>query len=949
MSGKKPKRKSPQGKRAAKQPSKTAPKGKVLSLSGRRRGTGIVSLKGRKARESGTSVVKIGRRRRLRFRIPEGLRSSVRELAVRLHLSRSGRENPAGGKTGAVRNAGRAPGGRSSRGVCRFTASIAGALPAGTGGLMRRLCTIEGLVALLLAVLLFYPPYFRGLFFSRELLPTHMYTAVIFALFAFYKLSRRELTFFRAPLDYAVFILLGLYLTSSIAAWNARDAVAMILKMANYTAVYWLLACGVRSLNAVRGYLAVYFASGTGVALLGLGAAFGTFHYKDAFVSGRIFSSLQYPNSLAAFLTAINLFGLYLQAAARKLPYRLLLAAGNYLLFLTFLGTQSRGAYLIYPLGLLILIAGLPGKARWRSLGLFLLQAVSAILVSGRVMACTGGKAALAGWLWTLAGAALAVGLQYAWHQVERQLAPAAGARAGRRRLRPWVLPAAAALAALIMVGGGYLALRGGSAPAAAASRIMPQSWMERVQSISLKEKNAQERLIWSRDAFRIMTAGPVNAILGTGGGGWNALYHKYQDYYYFSTEVHNHFMQVGVETGFPGLMAFLAIWGCFLLSTGRVLKVKGKDGEEVRGTGWAIFTAALALGIHSLLDFNLSLGAVALFLWGLFGLGRGLERLFAPAGGAPLRPEKKSRERRVLTSRPVFQGIAVGLAVCLVFFISLNLFLGEKYAAAAAAAVRTQNNAQSVVDNLEQAARCDPWKASYRMDLGRIYMEAGTGQQDGKALALAQERLQQAVRLSRGDADARVLYASSLFRTGEVEEGVRQLEEAVALAPLKQGMYENLALGYVSAGRFLLERSLKRTKQVEEQPPGEAGELKRARDYLEKAARVPQRLERRMAGVPEAHKKYWDRSPQLAVTSDLELPAGEAAALLGRWEEAGRRLTAAGQDARLKAEALLWRGLVLERTGRGAEGKKMVEQALGLKPGLAEERDRIEKILPRG
>lgn len=891
MSGKKKKPKNQREKKATKKPSKDTQRGKVISLTSKRRQRGI-SQKKRKVRKSAASVVELDKARRLRFRFPDRIRKFFREVTIQARLSRGESGNV--GETTGVKN------------------------------LLRRVCTIEGLVAVMLAVLLFYPPYFRGLFFSRELLPTHMFTAVIFAVFAFYQISRRKLTFFRVPLDYAILIMLGLYLTSSITAWNAREAVAMLLKMANYTAVYWLLAYSVRSLKAVRGYLAVYFASGTGVALLGLGAALGTFHYHDAFVSGRIYSSLQYPNTLAAFLTAINLFGLYLQAAARKLPHRLFLAAGNYLLFLTFLGTQSRGAYLIYPLGFLILIAGLPGKVRWHTLGLFFVQFVSAFLVSGRVMACTGGAAPLAGWLWILAGAALAVGLQYCWHLMEDQLA--------RRRLRPWVLPTAVVLVVLIVAGGGYLSLRGQSAAETTAG-LVPQSWMERVQSISLKEKNAQERLIWSRDAFRIMTARPANAILGTGGGGWNSLYHQYQDYYYFSTEVHNHLMQVGVETGFPGMIVFLSIWVFFLLSTFRTMNAKGKEQDDFRGTSWAICSGALALGIHSLVDFNLSLGAVALFLWGLFGLGRGLERLAVPA--------EDVEPRRSFISNPVFQGVSVGLAVFLVFFVSWSLFAGEKHAQAAYTAMKEQDP-QAVLTNLEKAVRYDPWKASYRVELGQILLEAGTRQQDGKVLLLARETLKEAARLDRGDADIRAIYASSLLRTGQVKEGIEQLEEATALAPLKQGMYDNLALGYVSAGRFLLEQS-QQGKQ-----PAESERLKAlAHDYLEKAIKVPQRLERRMTAVPEKYLQYWSRAPHLTVTPVLKLCSGEAAALLGNWKIADKHLAGAAEDANLQAEALLWRGLVLEQLGRTEEGKSLTAQALQLKPELVEERDQIEQILP--
>ncbi|NPV29922.1 MAG: hypothetical protein HPY58_09785 [Firmicutes bacterium] len=991
-----------------------AQKGKVVPLGEKGRRGKVVPLD-----------VKGRGKRRFRFRLPagaverlekirEGVGRSWRELAIRLRLgllrrgaASPGKEAPSAGRRpapetqrlsqvkwkgkGAAPGRGKGlprPGGRpGSRTAAALRArwEALGARRPGVraaagelGALLRRAAAPEGIVALMLAALLFYPPYFRGLFFARELLPTHMFTAVIFSFFAFYKISRRELVFFRHPLDYAVFLLLGLYVASSINAWNTRDAVGAVLKMANYAAVYWLLAFSVRSLNAVQSYLKVFFASGTGVALLGLGAAFGTFHYKDAFVGGRIFSSLQYPNTLAAYLTAINLFGLYLLAGAGRLASRILLAVGNYLLFLTFLGTQSRGAYLIYPLGLLILLAGLPGKERWRALGNFGLQVLAVFAVAGRVVACTGGRAELAGWLWVLAGAVLAAVFQWVWASAEARLARRSSslgtgnASAGRRRLRPWVLPAAAAFGLLILAGGACALWQERAAVAAFAGRAVPEAWAARVKSISLQEKNAQERLLWSRDAFKIMTASPLNSLLGAGGGGWNALYHRYQDYLYFSTEVHNHFLQVGVETGFPGLLTFLAIWVFFFGITWRTLRCTGGSPQApagpggadspplpqqaVRGTAWAIFSGALALGLHSLIDFNLSLGAVALLLWGLFGLGRGLGRLADPAGeigvGA-LGTGTAGTSGRGRTGRfsrfqlsPALQGVLVGSVAAVLFLTSMSLLLGQKYALAASQALKRQD-VQGAVSAYERALEHDPWTSSYRAGLAQIYLFQGEQKQDAGLLRKAQELLADAVRANRGDPQLRVLYGRALFSTGRLEEGLAQLEEAVALMPFKQDLYESLAAGYLGAGLFLLEQAGQaKTPPVREQQGDPARLKERGRRCLEQALAVPERIERTMASVPEKHKQYWVRAPLLAVSPQIHLYAGEAAALLARWPQADTCLAAAAQDPALKPEALLWRGLALKKRGRTEEGEELVTEALKLKPDLAGEQEKIEALL---
>ncbi|HHW41399.1 MAG TPA: hypothetical protein GXX19_09695 [Syntrophomonadaceae bacterium] len=943
--------------------------------------------------------------RRLRFRLPggagggmekarQGLSRTWRELAIRLRLSRAGKAAPPveGNRASLQRGKGRQARPAVGRGIPAARRTAAGRRASTLAGywqafgercprlqaLLRQAATVDGLVAILLAVLLFYPPYFRGLFFARELLPTHIFTAMLFALLAFYKIYRREPLFSRHPLDWAIVALLALYTTSSIAAWNARDAVGAILKMANYAAVYWMLAYGVRSLSAVRNYLAVFFTSGTGVAVLGLGAAFGTFRYKDAFVGGRIYSSLQYPNTLAAFLTAINLFGLYLWAEARHLASKLLLSVGNYLLFLTFLGTQSRGALLIYPLGLLVLLLGLtggvqepgakqkaadvgcrvpgaaprglPGRsgAAWRGaarvLGHFALQLVSALAVFGKVMAAANSHSQLAGWLWVLAGAAVAALLQLLWHYAENgiRLPAGEGGPAVQRTLKPWVLPAAGLVLALAIAAGGFALARQAAAPAATGSGAVWKSWVQRLESISLKDENAQDRLNWSRDALRIMASSPLNAILGAGGGGWNALYHRYQDYLYFSTEVHNHFMQVGVETGIPGLLAFIAIWIFFFAGSVRTWRAAGDRSQQaLRGTAWAIFSGALALGLHSLIDFNLSLGAVAILLWGLFGLERGLERISTF--------EERDASGKVVRHpgarlSPGVQGAIVGVLAGAFFFLSLALALGDNYAQAAAAALKNQD-ARAAVENLDRAIRYDPWTTSYRTQLAQILLYQGTQQQDGAAIRKAQETLRAAVQKSRGDFQLRLLYARALFNGGQVREGVGQLEEAVTLMPLKQEVYDNLAVGYLEAGRFLLEQA-GQNRQAAGGQGGNVEELRaQGRSYLEKALQVPGRIEARMAAVPKEHLKLWRRAPLLAVSPSVKLKAGEAAVLLGKWPQAETYLAAAAQDPMLKPEALLWHGLALNRQGK--DGEKLIGEALKLNQDLAKERERIEKILP--
>jgi Tfp pilus assembly protein PilF len=813
---------------------------------------------------------------------------------------------------------------------------------------LKPLISIENCFAALLAVLLFYPPFFRGLYFDQELLPTHIFTAVLFAFFAFYKIYRREPLFSRHPLDCAVVLLLILYIASSIGAWNTRDALGAVLKMTNYAAVYWLLSYSLRSVKAGRNYLLVFFACGVGVALLGLGAALGTFHYNDAFVNGRVYSSLQYPHTLAAFLTAMNLFGLYLWAEARPPAAKVLLAAGNYLLFLTILGTQSQGAFIFYPIAFLILLIGLPGNMRKRILGQFVLQVAASAAVYGGFMACANGGARAAGWLWLLAGAALVSLLQLAWNHLEQRAAAAANKK------RPWRRIAVGVFLVLAIVGGGYALLKNTPNSTASENQAAWRSWAQRIQTISLKQRQAQERILFSRDAFRIMASSPRNALLGAGGGGWKALHHQFQEYYSVPTEVRNHFLQLGVETGFPGLLTFIAIWVLFLLSTRRAMHPPDdKPRHEIRSLSWTVCSGALALGMYSLIDFNLSLSAVAILLWGLFGLGRGLERLSGLAA-EPRAVEVKGKERRKRSKQQpetwrqsrTFQGVVVSVIFCTYFFISVNLILGQKYAQAATESLKNNmQDTQAATSNLEAAINHDPWTSSHRSTLANLllYNYQTMEQKDTALIKKAQDNLETAVRNDRGNEELRILYAQALFNSGSVDEGLQQLEKAVQLVPLLQNNYEYLAAGYMNAGRFMLEQA-EQQRETNEQT-GDMEKLReKGRKYLQSAAAVPDRLEKRMAAVPQKYLDYWSIQPYLEVTPSISLNAGKSLVLLGSWQQADPYLNAALEDSQLQSEANLWRGLALEKQQK--DGEELISEALAAQPELADERESIEALL---
>lgn len=233
--------------------------------------------------------------------------------------------------------------------------------PVGQNGKFLNTYRIILLVAL--CVLIFYPPFLRGLYFEHELLPTHIYCFVLFLLFLYYKHFANDRKIFKTKLDcaaagmivaFALPVLLG-------QAANIRNAIGEVLKYFNFFAVYIMVRDIASGQKGIKTVLNVLIGSGAGVALFGIDAAAGehiqkfigeivNYRFFDGYVGGRMNSTLQYPNTLAAYLMAIFFIALGMQLETKKLCQKAVFGGAGFVLLLTFVLTYSRGAMLIFPL-----------------------------------------------------------------------------------------------------------------------------------------------------------------------------------------------------------------------------------------------------------------------------------------------------------------------------------------------------------------------------------------------------------------------------------------------------------------------------------------------------------------------------------------------------------------------------------------------------------------------
>ncbi|MBS3948524.1 MAG: O-antigen ligase family protein [Dethiobacter sp.] len=746
------------------------------------------------------------------------------------------------------------------------------------------------LVLLGLAVLLFFPPFLRGLFFAPELLLTHQLAAAVFLVFVLDRVIKREPVTFSHPLDWLLLGLFVAYLVSLSVAVNMRGAVGEVLKYLNYLLVYFMVSRSALNERTINYFLHIIFAGAVGVAAVGLFSATGHLNFPGAWAGTHINSTLQYRNALAGYLVAAQVVGFTLWVRAKNPLHQTLLAVGSLLALTVLLLSQSRGGWVVYPLAVAVWLAGLRGNF-WRGCYLFFLNLGLAMLTARFFLPDV------------LAGdgtGAVRVLLVACGAMVAAQLLIALGdSLLARRDLeQPYrSLLNYGGLLYMAAVVGVYLFYAVQALPRVGA-QFLPAALLDRAGAISLEDPSAVSRFIFFRDALEIIRSHP---LLGAGGGAWNALYHRYREGIYFTTEVHSSFLQTWVETGTVGFLLFTGFW--FMLAYLLWRLAVGPAGPNYPLV-WGSGVAALALVGHSAIDFTLSLPALALLVWALAGIARG-----GAAGTKHHAGRFWSETGKAFKFRPWLQ-LTVGLLLVLALWLpSWRLYRAGVLGAEGARAL----NAQQLTEArglMEEAHRLDPFTGTYLADLAQVEAALGLANEDPAALQRAVEYAEEAVRMEPFNPRVRVTTSLAYLLAGHLDQAVAEAHALITINPTDVGAYEFFGRSAMAVAKHYLLRR----------------EYPMARTYLERVAQLPARVEARAREIPS--DRFGQRPRKLEVTPLLSLSAGQAASLLGDYPTAKRLLITAANQKELAAEAALWQAVTAARNNNRAGVEKYLARA---------------------
>lgn len=455
---------------------------------------------------------------------------------------------------------------------------------------------------------------FRGSFFQFEQTLFAFVMLIIFILWLLKSYKGKEA--YTVNLQDGLFLLVIVgYLTSLI---NPVDSIGAWKELYLILTYFFVYLMGKDFLFKGRflfvGFLLILTGS---ISMIGLLAYYGyQFPFEALYLGNRIGSVLQYPNTLAA----LNIVGIVVALGVTLFNRLLTLRAISFLVvsinLTTLMLTISRGGMLVLAFILFIYLILLPKEKKipyviFNALGfgivLFFLRDLA-----GSFGLLTPGLKYLS--IILISSLILFIGLDYLLRLIDFS------------KSRVYLYGAVAVTGSLaLFIFFGF--------------QLLPENLIKRLSDINFDTLSVRTRLDFYEAAWGILKDYPF----GIGGEGWGSVYYDYIPDFFIAREVHSHPLQIGVEAGFIGMIAYLLF---SLVSIYRLIKGYLIEESSTRYYYLIIGLSFMTLFLHSLIDFDLSYTSVALLFYALASQ--------APRGARVIRINKEFN-KGILTATLLF------------------------------------------------------------------------------------------------------------------------------------------------------------------------------------------------------------------------------------------------------------------------------------------------------
>ncbi|MFC1755044.1 O-antigen ligase family protein [Thermoproteota archaeon] len=273
------------------------------------------------------------------------------------------------------------------------------------------------------------------------------------------------------------------------------------------------------------------------------------------------------------------------------------------------------------------------------------------------------------------------------------------------------------------------------------------------------------------------------HAIIGTGWGTFQDVYLKYllpgkvnptKDY--ATVYAHNLYLQVLVEIGIAGIIAF----GIFIV---KILiygfkRIQNLKDDYIRIVSIGIFSGICFFLIHNIVDFGFYFFPVAIFWWFLLGILIVMGRIDSDTA----HPEKflKDKSKKIATIGTL-NLVALSLLILVMisrgFLADVHLYHGSTNL--------NQGRYKKSIEHLKTATRLDPFNSRLREKLGDAHLMHST--KNKSVLVLAEENYLDALKLSVYNPTVYRKLETISYIQGDSKRAERYHEKAIYYFPASE------------------------------------------------------------------------------------------------------------------------------------------------------------------
>lgn len=655
---------------------------------------------------------------------------------------------------------------------------------------MKKICV--NAILILIAV----SPLFRGLFFSVETYGFLAAISILMFLYFFSKIINNEEMHVNVLYCMPCVLLIAASVISTAGAVNKRENLDTIMVYASLFIIFLVLYdyfYGKPEELMKRSTLMLVL-PGFLCAVIGLEALTGSFAVlEDTIFDKRLGSAFQYTNTASIYFSLCLIFAMSLiNNSKNDFGAALISGIGNIFAFALFM-TGSRGGYLTGMAALLLFIFLQPSGLRLRGAIRLLVTLLPLAFTIGKFNAAIQQGGYRLPTLW-LAISFLSAGFLSLLLSLIKVII--ASSPLGKIKL---AMPKHSG----VISAGVFVAI----VAAAVIFRdsifsMMPEVLSSRLKNLNFSDQNILYRLEFDRDALKLIKN---NWLTGFGGGGWETVYQSVQEVNYIANYVHNNFLQVFVESGIIGFIAYTFLLAVTFVNLIISFFRERKNSIKVYLAGF--LCGFIALVVHSSFDFDLSYISMLLLIFIMIS---------ASAVGRTNSIAVDIKEESIY-NKSNSSGLAgiikiASVVTCAALFSTYALFFTAAYNGHKGLVYIDRKEYDNAIAYFEEASRLDKNNSEYLFQLSRRYYNKALriNDENEKLSFLEKARItgEKGANENKYQPVQQKLLLQIYQELDKPMEAVECAERLVQYQRSRRENYELLAESYIAAAEFMREKN---------------------------------------------------------------------------------------------------------------------------------------------